>query len=448
MNRGTGLIAALLCMPALHAYAQQQSPPVLTLKEAQQTALANRPLLRASQLSADSARQLTLQLQSGRYPQVLGSVTAATATTENTVQDGKEVTLDTRIAAGSLNNPSVLWRAAAGLTVSQLVTDFGRTSSLVQSAQSNEAAQRYRVSATRAQILLEVDDAYLAVLEAQAVRRVAAKTVDARKALLDRIAALAKSKLKAELDVRFAQVNLDQARLLLLSADNAVEAAFARLSTSLGFRDTRRFTLVDRPDSPSPPIDLDSLLAQAIARRPELASLRADRDAAKKFVDAQKALRYPIINVYGAAGAVPVGDDRFPQYYGAIGINLNVPVFDGGKISALQQQAQLQALTLSESLSETENSVVKAVRVAWLNANAGYQNIEITAHLQEASAQALNLAESRYNLGITSIVELNQAQLSAIDAEIVYSQARYRYLSALTALDYQVGTLDVIDTGR
>jgi outer membrane protein len=447
MNRSTGVVAALLCMPALHAYAQQ-SPPVLTLKEAQQTALANRPLLRASQLSADSARQITLQIQSGRYPQVLGSVTAATATTQTTVQDGKEVTLDTRIAAGFLNNPSVLWRAAAGLGVSQLITDFGRTSSLVQSAQSNESAQRYRVSATRAQVLLEVGDAYLAALEAQAVRRVAAKTVDARKALLDRIAALAKSKLRSELDVRFAQVNLDQARLLLLSAENAVDAAFARLSTSLGYRDARRFTLVDQPDSSPPPMDLDSLLAQAIAKRPELASLRADRDAAKKFVDAQKALRYPIINVYGAAGVVPVGDDRFPQYYGAIGINLNVPVFDGGKISALQQQAQLQALTLSENVTETENNVVKAVRVAWLNAKAGYENIEITAHLQEASAQALSLAESRYNLGITSIVELNQAQLSAIDAEIVYSQARYRYLSALTALDYQVGTLEPSDTAK
>ena len=58
------------------------------------------------------------------------------------------------------------------------------------------------------------------------------------------------------------------------------------------------------------------------------------------------------------------------------------------------------------------------------------------------ASQALKLAESRYNLGITSIVELNQAQLSAIDAEIAYSRAKYGYLASLDILNYQVGALD------
>ena len=82
------------------------------------------------------------------------------------------------------------------------------------------------------------------------------------------------------------------------------------------------------------------------------------------------------------------------------------------------------------------------MRVAWLNAKAGYENIGITSTLKDAASQALKLAESRYNLGITSIVELNQAQLSAIDAEIAYSRAKYGYLAALDALSYQVGALE------
>jgi outer membrane protein len=280
------------------------------------------------------------------------------------------------------------------------------------------------------------------VLEAQAVTRVAAKTVDARQLLYDRVAALAKSKLRSELDVRFAQVNLDEARLLLLRARNAEDAAFARLSTSMGFGDARRYQLVDANDVQPPPEALDSLLGQAVASRPELASLRADRQAADRFVNAQKALRYPAISAIAAAGVVPVGDERFPQNYGAIGLNLNLPLLDGGKISALQREAQLRADTVSANLSEAENIVANGVRVAWLNAKAGYENIAITDRLRDAAQQALKLAESRYNLGITSIVELNQAQLSAIDAEIGASRAKYQYLAALTALDYQVGVLD------
>ncbi len=66
----------------------------------------------------------------------------------------------------------------------------------------------------------------------------------------------------------------------------------------------------------------------------------------------------------------------------------------------------------------------------------------------DAASQALSLAESRYNLGITSIVELNQAQLSAIDAEIAYSRAKYDYFIARAALDYEVGALDLTGTTR
>jgi len=420
----------------------QQPTAVLTLQEAQTLALSNRPSLRARQLAAQAAGQTTTQAEAARFPQIYGNVTAATAYQEQTTRDGQEVTLDSRIAAGQLNNPLVLRRNAAGIAVSQLITDFGRTTNLISSARLNATSQQQLANASRAQVLLDVDDAYYAVLEAQAVLRVADKTVEARQTILDRVTALAKSRLKSELDVRFAQVNLGEAQLLQLRARNAVEAGFARLSAALGYREPRHYQLMDQPGSAAPPQDLDALTKAAIAARPELASLRSDRDAAGKYADAQKALRYPTINAYAAGGAIGAADPRFPNTYGAIGVNLNLALFDGGKINALQKEAQLRALAVSENLSEAENNVVKGVRVAWLNATSAYQNITITQTLEQAAQQALKLAESRYNLGITSIVELNQAQLSAIDAEIAASRAKYEYLAARSVLDFQVGALD------
>ncbi|MEO8627746.1 MAG: TolC family protein [Betaproteobacteria bacterium] len=442
---GVAVALAAVFSPSIYA---EPEPQILTLEQAKEIGLANRPALKARQLFAATARQTTLQIESARYPLVSGNATAATAQRETTVQDGREVSLDTRIAAGALNNPTVLRRDAAGVIVSQLVTDFGRTSSLIQSSRFNEASQQQQVNATRAQVLADIADAYFAALEAQAVLQVAQKTLEARQTLLNRIAALTKSKLKSELDVRFAQVNLDESRLLLLRAQNAVDAAFSHLSTSVGSRDTRRYTLVDPPSSEAPPADLDALLMQAIAVRPELASLRADREAARKFVEAQKALRYPTINAFAAGGVTPIGDERFPRNYGAIGINLNINLFDGGKITALQQEARLRAFAVSENLTEAENTISNAVRIAWLNARAGYENIAISEHLRDAASQALKLAEARYNLGITSFVELNQAQLSAIDAEIGASRAKYQYLTARTVLDYQVGALNASAAGK
>ena len=420
----------------------QPAVPTLSLDDAQRIAVANRPSLRARQLTAQAAGQSTLQAESARYPQVYGNLTAATAYREETTQDGKQVMLDSRIAAGGLNNPTILRRDAAGVAISQLITDFGRTSSLIESARFNAASQQQQVNTTRAQVLLDVADAYYGLLQAQAVLRVAQKTVEARTAIQDRVAALARSKMKSELDVRFAQVNVGEARLLASRAQNAVDAGFARLSAALGYRETHRFQLLDQSPPDVPLGDLDALTRQAIADRPELAGLRADQEAANNFAEAQRALRYPTINAYAAGGVVPIGDSKLPEQYGAIGVNLNLALFDGGKIDALHREAQLRALAAKENLSEAENNVVKGVQVAWLNARAAYENIGITQGLFEASQQALRLAESRYNLGLTSIVELNQAQLSAVDAEIAYSRARYEYLAARDALSFQVGALD------
>ena len=284
----------------------------------------------AADLSVDAARQNTIQVQSARYPQLSASITAADAYRETTTQDGKDVTLDTRIAAGGLNNPIVLRRESNGLFLSQLVTDFGRTSNLVESAKLSETAQQHLANATRAQVLLEISDAYFAALEAQSVLQVAAKTVDARSVLLDRISAMAKNKLKSELDVSFAQVNLGEARLLLLRAENAVDAAFARLSTSLGYRDARRFTLAD--ESTAPPLGRYRYAAGTGHGGASGACEPARRPGGRQEIrGCAKALRYPTINLYAAAGVTPYGDDRLSRNYGAIGVNLNVPCSMAGR---------------------------------------------------------------------------------------------------------------------
>ena len=117
---------------------------------------------------------------------------------------------------------------------SQLVTDFGRTGDLVQTQQLRADAQEQDVDARRAEVLLQVDRAYFDALRAQAVLRVAQQTVEARQLVVDQVTALAASGLKSGLDVSFARVNLSQAQLLLVQAQNDVQASFAALATAMG----------------------------------------------------------------------------------------------------------------------------------------------------------------------------------------------------------------------
>ena len=119
--------------------------------------------------------------------------------------------------------------------VTQLITDFGRTPNLVSSANYAAKAENQNAMATMQQILLAVNKAFYNALQAQAVLTVAQQTVNERQTVANQVEALFKSKLKSELDFSFASVNLAQAKLLLLDAQNNENAAFATLSMVLGF---------------------------------------------------------------------------------------------------------------------------------------------------------------------------------------------------------------------
>jgi outer membrane protein len=90
---------------------------------------------------------------------------------------------------------------------------------------------------------------------------------------------------------------------------------------------------------------------------------------------------------------------------------------------------------------DQENRIARDVTVAWLNANTAFERLAVTRQLLQQAAQALELAQARYDLGLSSIVELSQAQLNQTSAEIAGASAHYDYLIRRSALDYQTGSL-------
>jgi len=85
--------------------------------------------------------------------------------------------------------------------------------------------------------------------------------------------------------------------------------------------------------------------------------------------------------------------------------------------------------------------VARDVRLAWLNAKTAYERLSLTAQLLKEAAQALDLAQARYKLGLGSIVELSQAQLNLTQAQTDNAGAKYDYQISRADLDYQIGAL-------
>ena len=98
----------------------------------------------------------------------------------------------------------------------------------------------------------------------------------ARQLLVDQVTALAQNKLRSQLDVSFASVNLAQAKLLLIRAQDGVQQAFAELTRALGLDQQQTYKLNEETLPPSPPADSAEMVTQAFQQRPELAGVRLE----------------------------------------------------------------------------------------------------------------------------------------------------------------------------
>lgn len=406
-------------------------PLALTLPEAHETALKNHPLITVADLKALAARQVAREARSGFFPNLSANVVAVGTAGNNT-----------RLAAiGGLNNPAIFDRNAEGLVISQLLTDFGRTANLTGSARLQAEAAANNAQATREQILLAVDGAYYSALQAQSVTRVAEQTVTARQVFLDQVSELARQKLRSELDVSFARVNVEDGKLLLSKAQNDAQAAFAQLSNLMGLREPKTYQLAEQPLPPDLSTNVSDFVRQALQSRPDLLSLRNQQEAAVEFARGEKAMRYPTISAVGSAGVVPIHDRQLPDNYAAAGVVMSLPLFAGGYYSARQQAAELQATADEARLRDLEDNVIRDVRIAWLNAQNAFDRYRITEELLENARQSSTLAEARYQHGLSSIVEVNQAELNLVAAQITHANTQYEYLVQRSALSFQTGAL-------
>jgi outer membrane protein len=401
-------------------------PTSLSLKQAEALALKNNPQISAARLIALASQQVTREARSSLWP---------TATADLTAVDSRD---NSRITAGGLNNPIIYQRAAAGVIVSQLITDFGRTKNIGASASFAAKAEDQNAAATKEQVLLAVDQAFYNALQAHAVLSVAQQTVTARQTVADQVGALYQSKLKSQLDFSFANVNLAQAKLLLLDAENSENAALATLSAVLGYATAQNFQLVeDTTPVTAPPGNVDKLVSEAFANRPEILSLGFQYQSATKFQTAERDLMLPNIRALGAVGDTPVRNPVLSNWYGAVGVNVEIPLFNGFLYSARSREASLRAQATQDRLRDLRDRISRDVRTSWLNANTAYQRLAVTQQLLDQANLALDLAQTRYKLGLSSIVELSQAQLQQTQAQISNVQAGSDYRLALAVLRYE-----------
>lgn len=404
-------------------------PSPLTLELAEQIALKNHPRIGSATFIAQAAGQIVSETRSQYFPTIVSNTTGALANT------------GTVLAAGALTTSSLSNRLASGITIVQLVTDFGRTNSLTRAARLRVDAQSQNVISARAQTILAVRSAYYGVLAADSVLKVAQAALSSRQLLLRQITALSQSALRSTLDVSVAQVLVSQARLAVYEAENDGDNARAELASSMGLPRSQHFDLVEQ-GLPSPlGAELEPFITEALAQRPDLLARERDRDAAYQFAQAERRLSNPTVNFAAAAGGIPDSDRTLTHdNYESAGIIVSIPIFNGGLFAARHQEALARADAADKDVQNYSLQVTREVQAAWYEANTAFRRLDVTTQLVNETTVSVRLAQARYDAGLGSIVELNQTELSLIQAQIDAATAKYDYLNRRTALDFSIGS--------
>jgi len=417
-----------------------QAPPVplspqqstLSLPQATAMAIQKHPQIAVAQNTALEAGQHITESRSAYYPTLDGEITGAQGLAQS------------RLGAGALSASQLFNRFGQGLQITQLVTDFGRTKNLVAQSSYKAQAADQSTQATTYAVVLGVNRGYFGVLQAEAFVTVANETILARQTLANQVTALANAQLRSRLDVSFANVNLSEAKLLLIRSQDAVDQAYADLARALGQDQSVRYKLADVPAPGAPPDNPEALMADAIRNRPELRDLQLQLQGAQSLERAEADLSHPSVSFIAVGGGLPyLGQTPrvAPNGYEGAALNVDIPIFNGHLFSARRQAAEYEAQAASERVRDLRQHVERDVRAAWISASTAWQSIPVTEQLLKEAQLALNLAQGRYNLGLASIVEITQAQLNLTQAQIENVSAKYEYQTAYAQLQYTLGAL-------
>lgn len=405
---------------------------VLSMTQAVAIALEKHPVIESAQHALRAGEARTEQARAPYYPQV----GASAIETSGALRSNAFLR-----PSGSLIQPNQT-DFTAGLTATQLLYDFGQTAHKVKASRFAAQALSDDVLTQKANVVLNVQRAYYEGLKRRRLVQIAEETVREREVIKHQVDSLYRQQLKAKLDLDLVQVELSNAAVDLIRAKNDLKASYAALNNAMGVTGSSEYTLEDPLETIAETQSLDSLLATAVDKRPEMLATRERIRSAEQRIKAANSQNYPTIEAVGGAGGTDQLAGRPNSREGgwwSAGIALTIPVFTGFLVQNQVQEASEQYQEALSAARNIEQEVRLEIINAFLNAQTLAEQTKAIAELVRQTKEALQLAQQRYRLGLNSIVEVTQGEVAVTTAETKLADAQYDYKAAEAMLAYAVG---------
>ncbi len=406
------------------------SARVLGLAEAVETALARQPTLVQASASSRAAAARADQARSGLLPQVAASAVYARGTTNLAGLDGR--------GTGTSWSTTGSWRF--GATLSQLVWDFGQSSSGWRAAQESARAVRRSEAATRDAVVLGVQAAFFTARAGRDLLAVARENLQNQELHLRQIEGFVRAGTRPAIDLAQARTDRANAAVQQVQAENAYLTEKAQLNQAMGVEGPIDYQVGDDalPAIPGEDASLDALLDEALLARPDLAALASQARAQELTIDAASAARWPSLGfTTGLTNGGYALDSTVWNWEAQLTLSWNL--FQGGLVRARTDEARAN-LDVARALLASERQAIRVeLTQAQLAVRAARETLAASGEALVNAREQLRLAEGRYRAGVGSVIELGDAQVKLTSAAAQRVKAEYDLATARAQLQKALG---------
>ena len=323
------------------------------------------------------------------------------------------------------------------VTLQQMLYDFGVTQNQATIKRLDYEAYKTTLGATINDVIYQTKDAYYNLLLAFESKKVAEDTVNKFEMFYNQAKAFYEIGMNPKVDVTIAEVNLSNAKLQLIQADNAVNLAIARLNNIMGVPFIDQYNVQERLQYQ--PVDITFNQAVDIAReaRPELKLAELKVESANQTLKLVKKSYFPTLSV---EGQYQVGGKNWTSNYGYnFGGYLNFPTVNGMLIKNEIQEARYLYDKELANARNTQNQIYLEIQNAYLTLEEKKNQMPVALLGVKQSKENYELSYGRYRVGEANPTELKDAQINYQQAQLSYYNAMYQYNSAKAALEKAVG---------
>jgi outer membrane protein len=428
------------------------------LYQVYQMALSKDPTINRAKADRDAAFEGISISRASLLPQISGTVSYSDSTSESfnfpTDADGDPIT-----DANGKNVVGIAERdnTNLGLDLSLRLSLYDRKNWVALSRAEKVASQSDTSYALSKQdLIVRTTDAYLAILRAKDNLIF----VQAEKRAIERQLEQTKQRfnvgLTAITDVHEAQANFDNTVAQEILAENTVELRLEEMREITGkyhdnisVLDTKNFS-ASRPA----PQGVDNWLKIAEEKNLDLMVRNFSKDIAKDDISSARAGHLPTLSLsanYGRDDTEIDGDSGPVRDNNSVSLNLSIPIYSGGSVSAQTAQARYRYVAASENLELTYRSTVRSVRAAYNNVIASTSTIRAFQQAVVSADSALKATEAGFDVGTRTIVDVLNSTRNQFDARQRLAGARYDFISAILDLKRASGNLteqDLVDINR